>query len=640
MKRRSALVCSFICLLPISSSIVFAEDKSLVAPTASVASMEENVLAELTDAPSMGESIPAEPPKTTIQHLLHLLMERNVISEEEAATIGKQPEAGMQQENINALLNLLQAKGVISVEEAGNLADAANPSAAAKKVTGPAGRNTATMPLILPMDDRRFLQVLKDKWLEIGKKIDDFYPTFNDSRDPEYIIGRMKELEIITDDEAYDLTRQYRSNYLSGAVSATLENKEKGYMDRIAKEVTADLDKAILPIIRNDWTQRLKFSGDLRLRYEGAFFDKDNAQGLARPDNPSQALNTTHDRNRFLVRARLGLEARVYDELYAGIRLATGNTTNPVSTNATMGDSLNKKNFLLDQAYLKWSPDPSLSVWGGRFPNPWFYTDLVWDQDLNFEGVAVQYRPRLTESWGLFFNGGVFPLQEVELSSRDKWLLGAQAGAEYRVKDKLTARLGAALYLFENTVGKVNPDGQTVNDFTAPQFQQKGNTLMDINGTVGATEKMAYASRFKELNITGTLDLAYWNPIHIILTGDYVNNLGFDKAAVDSRTGADIKEETQGYQFSMAVGTRSVQKLWDWKAHFAYKYLEADAVMDAFTDSDFHLGGTNAKGWIIGGDLGVAKNTWLSTRWLSANEISGDFPLAIDVFQFNINAKF
>jgi hypothetical protein len=70
-----------------------------------------------------------------------------------------------------------------------------------------------------------------------------------------------------------------------------------------------------------------------------------------------------------------------------------------------------------------------------------------------------------------------------------------------------------------------------------------------------------------------------------------------------------------------------------------YKYLEADAVVDGFTDSDFHLGGTNAKGWIVGGDMGLAKNVWITTRWLTANEISG-IPLSIDVFQLNLNAKF
>jgi hypothetical protein len=61
--------------------------------------------------------------------------------------------------------------------------------------------------------------------------------------------------------------------------------------------------------------------------------------------------------------------------------------------------------------------------------------------------------------------------------------------------------------------------------------------------------------------------------------------------------------------------------------------------MDAFTDSDFHLGGTNAKGWYLGTDFALRKNVWLALRWITANEISGP-PLAIDVLFFDLNARF
>jgi hypothetical protein len=644
MKRCSALIGCICCFFLVSFTVAFAEEKSIAEPAVT------DIAPAPAEEKSSMETTSMETSRSRIEQLLILLKDRNLISEEDITTISRKPEAGKKPENMNSLLNLLQAKGLISVEEAANLADDEVSITPSKKVTGPAGRHTASVPLILPMDDRRFLQVLKDKWIAKEKKIDNFYPTFNDSRDPEYIIGRMKELEVISDDEAFDLIRQYRTTYLSGAVSATLENKEKGYLDRVGKNVTAEMEKNVLSKIRNEWTQRLKLGGDMRLRYEGVFFDAGNAD-ILRPDAPTQLMNSKIDRQRFLVRARINLEAKVTDEVTAGIGLATGNTTNPVSTNATLGDSFNKKSFQIDRAYLKWSPDPSLSVWGGRFPNPWFSTDLVWDQDINFEGVAVQYSPQLTSTWGLFFNGGAFPIQEVEFSSKDKWLFGAQAGVNYQDKDKLSARLSAAYYHFENTVGIVNDITRPgLTDWTAPQFQQKGNSLMDIDPTADGVDrygnkngtgiKTAYASAFKVLNITGSLDLAFWHPIHITLLGDYVNNLGFNKSEVIARRGgADVKEETQGYQVGVTVGTETMQKLWDWKARFTYKYLESDAVMDAFTDSDFHLGGTNAKGWIIGGDLGLAKNTWISTRWFSTNEISGP-PLAIDVFHFDINTKF
>ena len=77
----------------------------------------------------------------------------------------------------------------------------------------------------------------------------------------------------------------------------------------------------------------------------------------------------------------------------------------------------------------------------------------------------------------------------------------------------------------------------------------------------------------------------------------------------------------------------------DWQVFGAYKYLQRDAVVDAFTDSDFALGGTDAKGYILGGLAGLARNTWVRVRWLSTNAIDGP-PRAVDVLQVDLNAKF
>jgi hypothetical protein len=82
-----------------------------------------------------------------------------------------------------------------------------------------------------------------------------------------------------------------------------------------------------------------------------------------------------------------------------------------------------------------------------------------------------------------------------------------------------------------------------------------------------------------------------------------------------------------------------IKRSGEWQASIAHKYLERDAVLDALTDSDFHLGGTNAKGFIVGGSYGVDDNTWLSLRWYSSDQIDG-VPLAIDTLQLDLNARF
>jgi hypothetical protein len=76
-----------------------------------------------------------------------------------------------------------------------------------------------------------------------------------------------------------------------------------------------------------------------------------------------------------------------------------------------------------------------------------------------------------------------------------------------------------------------------------------------------------------------------------------------------------------------------------WEGFFFYRYLEADAVVDAFTWSDFALGATNTKGWYAGGSLGLYKNVWIRGRWLTSNEIYGP-PVAIDTLQLDLNVAF
>ncbi|HEX8947717.1 MAG TPA: putative porin [Dissulfurispiraceae bacterium] len=434
-------------------------------------------------------------------------------------------------------------------------------------------------------------------------------------------------------------------------------NEKVSYVEQKVAELLYGGKVAALAAAAPEQTKRIRFSGDIRLRYESDRFDKHNALFL-QPSNPTQIMNTTSTQDRFKYRVRAGMDANIAEnlpgnaKLQGAIRLATGNTTNPVSTNTLLGSYLNKDNILVDQAYLKFTwktegdPPTVYTVYGGRIPNPWFSSDLVWDPDLNFDGLAAKILQPLTDtgSWAAFVTGGAFPLQYDDLSNKAKWLAGGQAGVERKDLTGVALKLGAAYYSYSNITGVRNdPLNPGLTDWTAPQFQQKGNTLFNISADPTVI-KTALASEFRELNLTGTLDVGFWNPYHIVFLGDYVKNLGFKKSDVAQRTGTlNPAEETTGYQVGLSVGRPAIETdfSWspNWKAFLYYKYLQADAVVDAFTDSDFHLGGTNAKGWILGGEYGLMKNTWLTLRWLTSNEISGP-PLRIDVFQVDFNARF
>lgn len=397
-----------------------------------------------------------------------------------------------------------------------------------------------------------------------------------------------------------------------------------------------------------EWLDRLKWEGDIRLRYQADLFGDGNAPPSIFQIIGQDIDNTQEDRHRERVRLRLGLNANVVSGVDAGIRITTGNTSDPVSTNQTLGTTGNKYSLVLDRAFLRLTPLEGLSISGGRIPNPFFSTDLVWDGDLNFEGVAATFRPwpDAERIWRPFVTAGIFPLQEIEengidVRAQDKWLVGIQGGAEWAPRLTTRIKASASYYDYRNIAGIPNPlFGNVFNNATAPQSRQKGNSLINIdNDGNNTTNLWALAADYRIANLTLVADFAQFDPIHVIGSVDWARNVGFDRAEILARTGQDIEPETDGYQVKLTVGYPKVNDFQKWQAYVGYRYLERDAVLDAFTDSDFHLGGTNAKGFFIGGSYGLYKNTWLSARWMSADEISG-LPLSIDVFQLDLNAKF
>jgi hypothetical protein len=428
------------------------------------------------------------------------------------------------------------------------------------------------------------------------------------------------------------------------------EHVKREIRDQVRQEVVAQAKQERWGEVNAvpEWLDRLKWEGDLRLRYQGDFFADGNAPEVAFQSIGQNASNTQEDRHRERIRLRLGLNANVTPGVDAGVRITTGNTGDPVSTNQTLGNTNNKYSLVLDRAFLKVKPFDWLVASGGRIPNPFFSTDLVWDDDVNFEGVAATFTPwpnDNTRTLKPFLTAGVFPLQEIEESAsvhvKDKWLYGAQLGAEWTPNTRTRIKGGLALYEYRHTSGIANPAlGDTFNNQSAPQSRQKGNSLFNIdNDGNAATNLWALAPEYQIANLTLVTDFAQYDPIHVIGSFDWARNIGFDRDEILARTGQSFDEDTDGYQVKLTIGYPKISLRHEWQAFVGYRYLEADAVLDAFTDSDFHLGGTNAKGFMIGGSYGLDKNTWLSARWMSSDEISG-LPLSIDVFQLDLNAKF
>jgi Putative porin len=430
------------------------------------------------------------------------------------------------------------------------------------------------------------------------------------------------------------------------------EHVKKEMRDEIQKEVMAKLNyKAGTRLGMPEWIDRIEWYGSTRLRYQLDQFDDDNPLPVFFNNDPlrnSGIENTTETRNRLRIRQLLGANININDWLSGGVRLTTGNLRDPGTANQDLELSDSKFTVGLDRAFLQAKLLPNLTVNAGRYAKPWFSTDLIFDDDLPFDGVAVNYMPKFNDKWSGFATVAAVPLEEFNQSdtrlSKDKWMYGAQAGVEWKIPKQASVKLGLAYYDYSNIEGISNGtslDGRY--DGSVPAFRQKGNNTFNINEQNGLDPKYALASEFQLVNFTGQVDYAKFDPIHVILLADYVKNIGFDQKEILARTGNLYKEETDAYNIRLTVGMPKMEKAHDWQVFGAYKRLEADSVVDGYTDQNFHLGGTDAKGWILGGSYGLDKNTWITARWFTADEVSGlpdQLPFSVDSFIVDLNAKF
>ncbi len=454
-----------------------------------------------------------------------------------------------------------------------------------------------------------------------------------------------------------------------------------------------------MPEALPEWISRFKISGDLRLRSQNDFMSSDNAmfpssnfqnvQAINQAGGVNAAglngfINTSEDRHRFRERLRLAIDADVAEGLKAGIRLATGNMPDPVSTNQTLGNTGSQYEFNLDRAFLKYDAVNEqgfkwLTVAGGRIANPWYVgggeftggSELVWDTDLSFEGFAATYRYSLdsmspqetrhhddhqgaqVNRHSVFATVGAFPLEEFDVSSNDKWLFGGQVGVDWGFQNQDALKAAIAYYDYQNIEARVNTTDthecfrNTVdNNASMPRYMQGGNTVAGIctEDATGQTFGMyGLAADYNIVNVNVAYDLAKFAPYHVIFSADYAKNVGFDSSDVRARRvlglNPAVEDQTNAWQVRADVGWPKVDRFGKWNVFTLYKYVERDAVLDAYTDSDFHLGGTNAKGWVVGGNYGLMKNVWFTGRWLSTDAISGS-NYGNDILQLDVNTRF
>lgn len=339
----------------------------------------------------------------------------------------------------------------------------------------------------------------------------------------------------------------------------TQQQAQKATAEQIAAAQTQSADLSAFEQ-KVAWAAKTQFKGDVRVRQETIKID---------------GQNNSQDKDRQRIRARLGAYTEINPQVSTGIRVATGGSNDARSTNQDLDGYFVKKDLWLDMGYIDYHPTalPNLHIIGGKMAQPWVSMgDIIWDSDINPEGLVATYSFPVSKNFELFGSAGNYTLKDNidgdgTQFKNDLRLNAAQLGARFTPIDTIKVTAGGSIYQYQN---------------------DKDSAALAVNGN--------NTNRFRLLEGFGQVD---FNGLAVPLAvyGQYVTNNATDS---DEDTGWLTGVKTRVFGFGLDYNYRDVQR---------------NAVVGAFTDSDFANGTTGSRGHKLSVSYDIDKNFSLGATY-------------------------
>ena len=390
--------------------------------------------------------------------------------------------------------------------------------------------------------------------------------------------------------------------------------------DQEAEEVRAELTKEAASTSAGKWKlstpiTELELYGDARVRYEVR-------SGETGPPNTLDPRRDTLQRDRARYRLRFGIKGQLTDDWFFGLRMET--STNPRSTNVTFGDDsgpFGKSSDSIDvgQAYLGYTGIKGLKLTAGKVANPFVTSSMVWDGDINPEGITEQYKHTFNISLG---GGGA---SQVASTSKDgKSVVTTAASEPRKMTIDLFANLGQFVYDDVNPDNPIGHNGLAHTDayllgwqvgaklnFTKDMYFQIAPTVYNYTGH-GDSFNGAFSGDPDVLNGAGdrvSLNQVATNSLLVIevplefgwtlgelpirIFGDFaVNADGGDRAAAAGHPDKD----DQKFAYQIGVGVGKIKAKHDWQLAAFWQHVEQYALDPNLVDSDIFDSRVNIEG--------------------------------------------
>ncbi|MFQ5890314.1 MAG: putative porin [Gemmatimonadota bacterium] len=328
-----------------------------------------------------------------------------------------------------------------------------------------------------------------------------------------------------------------------------------------------------------DSAPRWRLSGDFRLRGE---VDRDR--------------RSAPDRERARVRFRIAAEGELGAGIAVGARLVTApDPDDPNSTHQTLGEAFRNPRVALDRVYVRWRPriPQLLEIRAGKFPHvfamPAVFGELVWDADVQPEGIAALFEPvpelRLAGGGYLLLHRG---------GGKDVNLGAAQAAVRLQPASRLRLDAAVGTYIYGT------PDAGGARELGR---QNQGNSLV----TDAAGDTIAFASEFSIWNAHAAL-IYDGLPVPVAAAAEYVVN-------ASAASGFD----DDGFAVGGVVGR--LGRPGQWRLAYRYQDFGREAIFSPVAQDDF-LDAANFRGHLLGFAIQYLPfaNAHVWTLWSARNE--------------------
>jgi hypothetical protein len=484
--------------------------------------------------------------------------------------------------------------------------------------------------------------------------------------------------------------------------------RKKLITDQEAEEVRSELTKEAATTSGGKWKlstpiTEIELYGDIRLRYQYNGGQTDDNSPLGAKANGTAGHDDWQERERERYRLRLGLRGTLADDWFFGIRFETNASGR--STNVTFGDDTSTSSaggggpfakgsdtVNVGQAYLGYKGFRDVTLTGGRMPNPLVTTPMVWDPDINPEGLAEQWK----HTYNFEFGGGSTTAAAESYSKEGgKGVAAPVASEPFKLKLDLFVNFAQFVYDDSNPENPLGPRATTTSQvgrvrgnqlipntdafllawqtgarLTLPKYNlffQVAPTIYNYTGN-GDTFNIHYQggspfvtnSASLAQNQTGINSLLIFDmpweigwklgelPMHIF--GDFSVNLeGDDRATAALHPG--FGDERYAYQVGLGVG--QLKQKHDWQIDVAYQHSEQYALDPNLVDDDIFDARQNMHGIIVRAGYALSDAVIFNVTWnygwrINDNLGTGGTAIAIginplDQYQFfvaDLNIKF